>query len=354
VPRKILAFVHAYVGHGREAGAETTLHDMLKALVQAGWQADVLISKRDPSITASYTVDGVRVIPFGHKRDLNNIIGNYDVAITHLECSVRTALVARSAGVPVVQLIHNSMWQTEGYLAKGCDLAIYNTEWIKEHHESKKNTPSTMTAEPGELGGTVLTFSKRQCYTWDHIVVHPLVNPDEYRTETTREYVTLVNLFENKGPNVLYYLAEQNPTQKFLAVKGGYGEQVIKSGYPNITFIDNTRDITSEVYAKSKVILMPSKYESYGRIAVEALASGIPTLASPTPGLKEALDYGGNYAPLDSLFKWHEALRKLLGNSDYYEDACFAAKTRSEELWRRSQYELKAYVAKMEALADRK
>jgi glycosyltransferase involved in cell wall biosynthesis len=352
--RKILAFVHAYVGHGREAGAETTLHDMLKVLVQRGWQADVLISKKDPSITAPYTVDGVRVIPFGHKRDLNNIITNYDVAITHLECSVRTTLVAQNAGVPVVQLIHNSMWQTEGYLAKGCDLAIYNTEWIRDHHESKKNTPSTMTVEPGEISGTVLTLSRRKCSTWDHIVLHPIVNPAEYETPTTGEYVTLVNLFENKGPHILYYLARQNPEQQFLAVKGGYGEQVIEKGHHNITFVDNTRDIVKEVYAKSKVILMPSKYESYGRIAVEALASGIPTLASPTPGLKEALDYGGNYAPLESLYKWHENLRRLLTDDGYYADASFAARMRSDELWKRTQREVEEFVKKMEELADRK
>jgi glycosyltransferase involved in cell wall biosynthesis len=346
---KILAYVHAYHGHGRNAGAESTLHDMLRFLVREGWQADVLLSQKVPGVKGKgYTIDGVNVIAHSSKRDVDTLMPNYDVAITHLECSPRATAVAAAHNVPIVHLVHNSFWQTEGYLAKGCDFAVYNTDWIKDHHEAAKTKP--LTKSLGDDNKHVV-FKVRACSEWPSMVLHPLVNPADYRTDTTREYVTLVNLYENKGPDKFYYLAKQFPAQKFLAVKGGYGEQVIEK-LPNVTFMENTKDIR-EVYAKTKVVLMPSTYESYGRIAVEAAASGIPSLVTPTKGLLEALDYAGNFAALDEDYRWRNTLAKLIDDADFYEDARWVAEKRSAELWERSELELKEFLSQMESLATR-
>ncbi|MFE4971343.1 glycosyltransferase [Kitasatospora sp. NPDC056651] len=51
------------------------------------------------------------------------------------------------------------------------------------------------------------------------------------------------------------------------------------------------------VYARSRVVLMPSSHESWGRVGVEAFASGIPVIAHPTPGLAECLGHAGIYVP---------------------------------------------------------
>ncbi|WP_262928542.1 glycosyltransferase family 4 protein [Streptomyces sp. CBMA152] len=48
------------------------------------------------------------------------------------------------------------------------------------------------------------------------------------------------------------------------------------------------------VYSRSRVILMPSLYESWGRVAVEAFASGIPVIAHTTPGLVESMGEAGS------------------------------------------------------------
>lgn len=343
---KILAYVHAYVGHGRNAGAETTLHDTLRALIAHGWSADVLLSKECEGVKADYVIDGVQVHAYKNKRDIDEFAPEADVLITHLECSPRTSLVGRRLGKPVVHLVHNSLWQTEGYLAAGCDYAIYNTQWIANHHEEKKTQPLTKALDED---GKHTVFRIRQCSEWPSMILHPIVNPDHYRTTTTREYVTLVNLFENKGAKVFYDLAETFPDQKFLAVAGGYGEQIYRYDLKNVSFSKNVQD-PREIYARTKVILMPSKYESFGRIAVEAAASGIPSLVSNTPGLIEALDYAGNFAPKDDFFKWMKTLRNLLEDEDVYADASYAAKQRSDELWRQSELEIAELVTNMNAL----
>lgn len=344
---KILAFVHAYVGHGRNAGAETTLHDTLRALVAHGWEAEVLLSKENTGVNADYTIDGVKVYQHRHKTEFPQRAETADVLITHLECSSRTVLIGKQVKKPVVHLVHNSLWQTEGYLAQGADFAIYNTQWISEHHEAIKKQPFVK-ALKGESSNSAV-FKTRHCYEWPSMVLHPIVNPEHYKTPTSGEFVTLVNLFKNKGPHVFYNLAEVFPDKKFLAVYGGYGEQEIRSDLPNVTFMKNVHD-PREIYAKTKVILMPSKYESFGRVAVEAAASGIPAVVSNTPGLVEALDYAGNFAPRDDFYQWMKQLRALLENDDHYEDSRQAALRRSEELWVQNQIEIEELVNNMNAL----
>jgi len=61
---KVLAYVHAYVPD-HMAGAETTLHDLLRSLVAAGHQCSVLISRESPEpvIQQIYTVEGSDCLP---------------------------------------------------------------------------------------------------------------------------------------------------------------------------------------------------------------------------------------------------------------------------------------------------
>ncbi len=78
----------------------------------------------------------------------------------------------------------------------------------------------------------------------------------------------------------------------FLGVRGAYGRQVMPPPrLPNCEVLDSVtgKEMRTHVYGRSRVMLMPSLYESWGRVAVEALASGIPVIAHPTPGLVESL-----------------------------------------------------------------
>jgi len=54
----------------------------------------------------------------------------------------------------------------------------------------------------------------------------------------------------------------------------------------NVTHHPNVHDMR-EVYGRARIILMPSLYESYGRVAVEALATGIPSIVAPTLGSRK-------------------------------------------------------------------
>lgn len=85
------------------------------------------------------------------------------------------------------------------------------------------------------------------------------------------------------------------------------------------------------VYGKTRVLLMPSIYESWGRVGVEAMASGIPVIANPTDGLSEALGDAGVFVDRDDLDGWENAIRRLQDGRSW-NAASRRAKARSAEL----------------------
>lgn len=321
---KITAYVHAYVGMDHNAGAETTLHDILKHLVKNGWEARVILKDRRGVSRYEYEVDGVQVIQADNKREILHWIPRSDITITHLECSERTHILSNNYGIPTIHLVHNTHPLTIKWQARATAL-IVNTDWIAN--------------EPEWLGSDK-----------PKAVVYPPVNPDDYETEHGKS-VTLVNLWEDKGSLVFYEMAKRFPNVPFLGVKGGYGEQVIKD-LPNVTILEHT-DNMKDVYSKTKVILMPSKYESFGRVGVEAAASGIPTIAHPTPGLLESLGSSGTFADREDLDAWEEALKDLLKPVKYGK-ATKAAKARSEALAKKREEQLDYLVFFLEELLRRK
>ena len=69
-----------------------------------------------------------------------------------------------------------------------------------------------------------------------------------------------------------------------------------------------------EVYKRTKILLMPSSYETWGRVATEGAVSGTPTICTNTPGLTEALGPGGNYVDLKdraNIDAWVAQVKKL-------------------------------------------
>ena len=95
----------------------------------------------------------------------------------------------------------------------------------------------------------------------------------------------MVNINKNKGGEILYRIAEALPQYKFQAVLGGYQEQVLPQP-KNVKILPNGTDMV-EVYRSSKMVIVPSKYESWGRVAAEAIVSGLPVIHSDTLGLQE-------------------------------------------------------------------
>ena len=140
------------------------------------------------------------------------------------------------------------------------------------------------------------------------MVCRPPVFADRYRT-TPGDRVTLVNLSAAKGASMFYRLARDLPDVEFLGVKGGHGTQVVKD-FPNVEIIDTQADMR-EAYGRTRLLLCPSSRETWGRVGIEAACSGIPTIATPTPGLRESLGDAGTFVARNLPKQWAAAVERL-------------------------------------------
>jgi hypothetical protein len=96
--------------------------------------------------------------------------------------------------------------------------------------------------------------------------------------------ITLINANENKGVHQFLELARRMPDRKFLGVRPYYGNMTTPLPLGgNIEWISFSDDIRT-ILRRTRILLVPSYYESFGRVAVEAMVNGIPVLYSkPSP-----------------------------------------------------------------------
>lgn len=79
----------------------------------------------------------------------------------------------------------------------------------------------------------------------------------------------------------------------------------------NIHFHGHVED-ASAIMASVDAVAVPSRYEAYGLVALEARAAGRPLLVSGVDGLQDHIDNGASKVPEQTVDCWAEALRTLV------------------------------------------
>ncbi|OLT13066.1 glycosyl transferase [Actinomadura sp. CNU-125] len=285
------------------AGSEWMAHSLLRALVARGHDVEVWLSRYSPD-REPYDIDGVRVVPYAARLDFGSAAWRADVLVSHHENVPSAGALARGMGRPFVVICHNTAPAIFKNVGRGSTaLAVYNSLHMQAD---------------AEAFFCEYTTSLRPTTS---IVVRPPVFAEDYAA-TPGDRVTLVNLNADKGGDLFWRLAERLPDLKFLGVKGAYGQQVdAPRRLPNVDVVEHMPgdQMREQVYARTRVLLMPSAHESWGRVAVEAMASGIPVVAAPTPGLSECLGEAGVFAERDDEQAWVEALTALTDPAQWAE-----------------------------------
>lgn len=130
-----------------------------------------------------------------------------------------------------------------------------------------------------EMGGDLKAISPFACisnsdftarryfdaYGIESTVIPPLIEPGKYRTDSTRENVTLINPSPLKGGNLAIDIARLCPDIPFVFVESwklhdethaALVEKVAQ--VPNITLLPRTDDMKS-IYGRARILLAPSQ-----------------------------------------------------------------------------------------------
>lgn len=312
---KILWVIHGYPPI-LNAGAEFYAHNLNKFLITRGHSIIVLLPKKYSNYENSNIVyEDVTISIVDAKEEINKLIEWSDLIMTHLDFtnSVVTYIENRR---PIVWVSHNTYFDSYKYLNNNVNVSIiYNSNGMYD-------------------------ISKKY-FNNDSIVLRPSINLkiQENINHSQNNYITLINCNLNKGGHILEKIAKEMPEKKFLAITGGYAEQHLT--FPkNVKILPHTKNI-QEIYEQTRIILMPSYYESWGMVASEAMLNGIPVIANKTFGLEENLGVAGTYCSLDNIDQWKKSIR-ILDNEQIYDLKSKQSLKRAEQQYKINILQLRA------------
>ena len=160
-------------------------------------------------------------------------------------------------------------------------------------------------------------------------VVRPLMQESKLAMTSPPDgdMITLVNANVNKGVHQFIELAKRMPNRKFLGVRPYYGELWLPPAPSNIEWIPFDDDVRV-ILKRTRILLFPSYYESFGRIAVEAMYNGIPVVYSKpatenvgivgsTEGVEEWILPAGIACKRDVPEEWIAAIEALDDENAY-------------------------------------
>lgn len=301
---KVVALVHKYLG-GRASGAEVMLHCLLRDSAQRGHRATVVTNA-----PRRHSIDGVTVVP---RSTMPREIAQADIIVGHLMWVRELVDVAGRHRKPLVWLAHNeSQLRSWSIAPENATCVVWNSQHLAAAGAAVWNGPSS--------------------------IVRPPVLLRDYRLDRdpwNAQHVTLVNAVPEKGVTHLYELAGKHPGRRFLAVEGGYGNQRHpdrqRPKLRNVLWQPATKDTRDKVYARTRVLLMLSHKESWGRVACEAMCSGIPVIAHPATGLQESLGDAALFVDRADRQALNRALVSL-DDEDTYRHWSTKARERAAEL----------------------
>jgi hypothetical protein len=306
-------------------GGEVSLHRSLSSLKE-----DVVVLT---STKKDYSFEGVEV----KQVDTPNVLNinarpepiakqlrdlKARVVIGQSELSLPAVLAAEAAGAISMVNVHAPPRYGQGIreAVVRADYAIYNTE-----------------------------VSAKQWGEPNAIVLHPPITSLPKEIKNKGDAYTVLSSLVNKGVEVVLELAKMYPDKRFIIVRSpaepthGLTDLEERAALlPNVEL--HPRVPPEEVYKyfeQTRILLAPSRYETYGMSAIEAAGYGIPSIHVDTPHVREGI---GDAAILIRPLSLEDAAKAIDTIESNYEAYSIKARKKAEWLQDRQAKELENFA----------
>jgi len=179
----------------------------------------------------------------------------------------------------------------------------------------------------------------------DALVVHPPISSLPQKINNNGDAYTLLSSLTNKGVEVVLSLAKLYPNKRFIIVRSpaekthGLADLERQAALlPNVEL--HPRVPPEEVYKyleQTRILLVPSMYETYGMAAIEAAGYGIPSVHVDNAHVREGI---GDAAVLVSPLSIDETYNGIKTIEENYEEFSLKARKKAEWLYERQLIEL--------------
>lgn len=335
--RILFATNHAYLPE-RVGGSETSTHELCLTLRERGHEVAVLAGRaRRSGLRAvvrdfgpGYEVFRAKAPPAAVRAVVDAI--RPDVAIVQAGSPLRLAAPLVELGVAVVVYLRDGLFDELGGA-------------VEELPAVRYLATSRALAQRFEQAFSIAVPS-----------IPPLVRPERYRVETSRQTATFVCPYPQKGVGIALELARRRPDIPFHFVESWSLRPARRAllrlealRLRNVVWRGATFDMR-EVYGRTRLVVAPSQwFEGWGRVVSEAQVSAIPALASNSGGLAEAVGDGGLLVPAHAHpDAWEAALSRVWDDEAFYERLAEGARRHGA----RADFQPDAIASRLEAILE--
>jgi len=180
-------------------------------------------------------------------------------------------------------------------------------------------------------------------------VLHPPISKLPAKLSNTGDAYTMLSSLVNKGVETVLELAKKYPNKRFMIIRSPaentHGLPDLEDRVAKLSNVElHPRVAPEEVYKyleQTRILLVPSRYETYGMSAIEAAGYGIPSIHVDTPHVREGI---GNAAILIPPLDVNAAAKGIDAIEKDYEKFSKKARAKAEWLQKRQEKELKDFV----------
>jgi glycosyltransferase involved in cell wall biosynthesis len=273
---------------------------------------------------------------------VKKIIQEANVIVTYYRLDARLfSNIAYKYGVPCVSNFQFAGFGKEFFKADKSVMYLANSQFSKKALEKKYG----ITVEGVITPGVSSIFFENDIQIIDNI-------------GTRKSLLFVGNLRRQKGIfeliDIFKGVSDRHSNVILVMVGKGEMEEELKARIKTLGLTERVR-FAGEVnyedmppyYKSAKLLVHPTQEETFGMVVLEAMAVGLPVVATDLPALREVTEGGANLLPIDDLDMWVEKIDTLLNQENIREEMVKnGKKIAGKHLWSKKGEQLERHLEK--------